>query len=154
MTVLRHILSWGLALFLIAMFVQATIHPLPNPPAGSVKLFDLPGENIVFQTLAENSRYDIFEPAGRVFTALIELVAALLLLLPFSRKLGAFLSFLVLSTAIILHLSPWLGRDVPVSLDPANTATDGGALFTLAIAMAVASILILVVHPSRDRRYG
>lgn len=145
----RHLLSWALALFLIAMFLQATIHPLPNPPAGQVKLFDLPGENIVFQTLAERSRYDIFEPAGRVLTALLELAAALLLLLPFTRRFGGFLSFMILAGAIGLHLSPWLGREIPLSLTDPAAGTDGGALFSLAIAMAVASILVIVVHPKR-----
>ncbi|MEL7127971.1 MAG: hypothetical protein AAGK23_00350 [Pseudomonadota bacterium] len=152
MGVLRHGLSWALSLFLIAMFVQATLHPLPNPPAGSVKFFDLPGENIVFQTLAERSRYDVFEPAGRVVTGILELIAALFLFLPFTRRFGAFLSFLILSGAIGFHLSPWLGREVPTSLANGTVATDGGALFSLAIAMAVASILVMVVHPSRDRR--
>ena len=89
MRAMRHIGSWGLALFLIFMFVQATIHPLPNPPLGSVKLFDPPGQNIVFVTLAEKTQIPLFEPTGRVFVAIGELVAALLLLLPFTRKLGA-----------------------------------------------------------------
>ncbi|MEM7661933.1 MAG: hypothetical protein AAF292_06765 [Pseudomonadota bacterium] len=152
MQAVRHLASWGLSLFLIAMFLQATIHPLPNPPVGSVKLFDLPGENIVFQTLATQSGYAIFEPTGRVFTAVLELLAALFLLFPLTRRFGAFLSFLILAGALALHLSPWLGREIPVSLDPSNTATDGGLLFTLAIAMTVASVLIMVAHPRR-RRY-
>lgn len=152
MSALRHVLSWVLALFLIAMFLQATVHPLPNPPTGSVKLFDLPGENIVFQTLAERSRYDIFEPVGRVVTALLELLAALLLLLPFTRRAGAVLAFVILAGAIGFHLSPWLGQEIPVSLDPASTETDGGGLFALAIAMIVASILVMVVHPGSARR--
>lgn len=151
MLVMRHLLSWGLAFFLIAMFLQATVHPLPNPPAGSVKLFDLPGENIVFQTLANRSGYPIFEPAGRVVTAIFELLAALFLLFPMTRRFGAFISFLILSGALVLHLSPWLGREIPVSLTPGDAATDGGALFSLAIAMVVASVLILVAHPRRRR---
>ncbi|MEM9668262.1 MAG: hypothetical protein AAF950_04995 [Pseudomonadota bacterium] len=152
MLAIRHLFSWGLAFFLIAMFLQATVHPLPNPPAGSVKLFDLPGENIVFQTLAVNSGYPIFEPAGRVVTAALELLAALFLLFPPTRRFGAMISFLILAGAILLHLSPWLGREIPVSLAQGDEVTDGGALFSLAIAMAVASVLIIVAHPRR-RRY-
>lgn len=148
----RHLLSWGLALFLIAMFLQATIHPLPNPPVGSVKFFDLPGENIVFATLAERSGYFMLEPTGRFFTGVLELLIALLLLFPFTRRFGGFLSCMVLFGAVSLHLSPWLGREVPLSLNPGETGTDGGALFALAIAMLVASILIVIVHPGRKRR--
>jgi len=147
---IQHFFSWALALFLIAMFVQATFHPLPNPPAGAVKFLDPAGENIVFQTLAERSRYPIFEPTARVFTGILELIAALLLILPFSRRFGAFLSALILFGAVALHSSPWLGREIPLSLAPGETATDGGALFSLAIAMLVASLLIMVIHPRRE----
>ena len=59
MRAMRHLGSWGLALFLIFMFLQATIHPLPNPPEGSVKLFDPPGQNIVFATIAAYSMIQI-----------------------------------------------------------------------------------------------
>jgi len=151
MNTLRYIASWGLALFLIAMFLQATIHPLPNPPAGSVKFFDLPGENIVFSVLAEKSGHSLFEPTGRVFTGILELLTALLLLFPFTRRFGGFVSCVILIGAISLHMSPWLGRDIPLSLAAGETATDGGALFALAIAMLVASLMVIIVHPGRRR---
>lgn len=151
MRAMRHLGSWGLALFLIFMFVQATIHPLPNPPAGSVKLFDPAGQNIVFATLAQNTGIALFEPTGRVVIALGELLAALLLLLPFTRRMGAILSFLILTGAVAFHLMPdVLGREVPLSLD-SGAATDGGQLFALAIAMLAASMLLVVVHPRRNR---
>jgi uncharacterized membrane protein YphA (DoxX/SURF4 family) len=129
------------------MFVHVTIHPLPNPPIGQVQLFDAPGENIIFETLAQKSGYIQFEPAGRVLTSLIELFAAFLLLLPFSRRFGAVIAFLVMTTAVGLHLSPWLGREVPLTLG--GSETDGGMLFSLAIAMLVASLLLLIVHPGK-----
>ncbi|MEO0872660.1 MAG: hypothetical protein AAFY19_12005 [Pseudomonadota bacterium] len=144
-------ISWVLALGLVFMFLQATIHPLPNPPEGSVKLFDPPGENIVFATLAERSGIALFEPTGRLAVAAAELFAALLLLIPWSRRFGAVLSFFILSGAVGLHLSPWLGREIPTSL-AADTPTDGGALFMLAIAMLVVSILVVMIHPGRRAR--
>lgn len=150
MRTFRHIISWILALLLIAMYVQATIHPLPNPPEGSVKFFDMPGENIVFQTLANKSGYQLWEPAGRVVTGIAELIAAFFLLWPFTRKFGALISTAIMSGAVVLHLSPWLGREIPVSLAP-NAATDGGMLFMLAVAMLVASLLVYVVHPGKRR---
>lgn len=151
MRIFRHLISWALALFLVAMFVQANISPLPDPQEGSIKLFDAPGQNIVFQTIAERSGVSLFEPAGRFVIAIVELMAAIFLLLPFSRRFGAALAALVSGLAISFHLSPWLGRDIPVSLDPSNTQTDGGQLFMLAIVMLVASLLVLVVHPGRIR---
>lgn len=149
MHTLRTILSWALAALLIAAFIQLNIHPLSAPPEGAVKLYDAPGENILFQTLASNSGYDLFEPAGRFVTAIVELIAAFFLLLPWTRRFGAFLSALVMTAAVALHMSPWLGREVPVSLDARSSATDGGLLFMLAIAMLVASLLILIVHPGK-----
>ena len=151
MTAMRHLGSWALALFLIFMFLQATIHPLPNPPEGSVKLFDPAGQNIVFATLAAKTQIALFEPTGRVVVALAELLAAILLFLPFTRRLGALLSFLVLAGAVSLHLMPdILRREVPLSLVP-DAPTDGGQLFALAIAMLAASMLLMVVHPRRRK---
>jgi len=149
MRAMRHLGSWGLALFLIFMFLQATIHPLPNPPEGSVKLFDPPGQNIVFATIASNTGYALFEPTGRVVVALAELLAAFLLLIPKTRRSGAGLSFLILAGAVAFHLMPdMLGREVPLSL-ASGAETDGGQLFALAIAMLAASMLLFVMHPRR-----
>ena len=152
MRLFRHLVSWALALFLVAMFIHANIHPLPNPPEGMVKFFDPPGENIVFQTIATNSGISLYEPTGRVVVGIIELIAALFLILPMTRRFGAFLSAGILGGAVAMHLSPWLGREVHVSLDPQNTSTDGGMLFMLAILMLVCSLLVMVVHPSAKDR--
>lgn len=151
MRLVRDLAGWALALFLIFMFVQATVHPLPNPPEGQVKLFDAPGENIVFATIAAKTGYAIAEPTGRVAVAIMELLAAFLLLVPMWRRTGAVLSFLVLAGALGAHLMPnILGREVPTSL-AAGAPTDGGQLFALAIAMLAASMLLIVVHPGRRR---
>lgn len=150
MNTLRSLASWVLALLLIAMLLHLNFHPLPNPPAGAVKLLDPPGQNIVFQTLADRTGIALFEPAGRVGVAFLELIAALLLLFPFSRRLGAGLAFLVLGGAVALHLSPWLGREVPTSM-AAGAPGDGGQLFMLAVGMLVVSLMILLVHPGRER---
>lgn len=151
MDMLRTLLSWLLAIFIAFIFLQAAIHPLPNPPIGQVKLYDLPGENIVFQTLADRSGIALFEPFGRVLTALAELVAAFFVLLPWTRRFGAMLASLVMLGAVGLHLSPWLGREIPVSLAD-GAASDGGQLFMLAVAMLVASLLLMFVHPGRKPR--
>ncbi|MEM7768292.1 MAG: hypothetical protein AAF253_12510 [Pseudomonadota bacterium] len=151
MDLLRTLLSWLLAAFIIFVFVQAAIHPLPNPPLGQVKLYDLPGQNIVFQTMADRSGMAVFEPSVRVLTALAELVAAFFLLLPWTRRFGAMLAAMIMVGAVGFHLSPWLGREIPVSLE-AGAPTDGGQLFMLAVAMLVASLLLIFVHPQPKRK--
>ena len=59
------------------------------------------------------------------------------------------MSFFILAGAVGLHLSPWLGREVPTSLE-AGAPSDGGALFMLAIAMMVVSLLLSIIHPGKD----
>lgn len=154
MLILRSIVGWLLALFLIAVYVHLTLHPLPNPAVGYVQLYDLPGENILFATLAERSGYVMFEPTGRFVVGVFELFVAFLLLIPFFRRFGAFLSSMLLLGAVGVQLSPWLGQALPVSLAQGETATDGGAFFALTIAMLVASILVIVVHPGKRSGKG
>ncbi len=152
MRLLRNIAGWGLALFLAFMFVQATLHPLPDPPTGQVKLFDPAGQNVVFATIASNTGVALAEPTGRVVVAILELLAVFLLLIPPTRRVGAVLAFLILAGAVAAHLMPdVLGREVPLSLNPGETETDGGQLFALAIAMLAASMLLMVIHPRRYR---
>ncbi len=150
MRFVRTILSWALALFLIAVFVQATIHPFSPPPEGMTKFWDRPGDNIVFATIAERSGIALFEPAGRVLVGVLELVAAFFLLWPFTRRFGAVIAFLILAGAVGFHLSPWLGWEVATSMEP-GAPTDGGGLFSLAIACLVGALLIIMIHPGRAK---
>jgi uncharacterized membrane protein YphA (DoxX/SURF4 family) len=133
--------------------VNATIHPLPDPPEGFVKLFDLPGENVAFQTMADKTGIALLEPTGRVAVALLELLICFLILIPGTRKFGAVLSFLLMAGAVAAHLSPdVLGREVPASMAPDETGTDYGRLFALAVSMLAVSVLLFFVHPRRQRR--
>ena len=147
---LRLLASWLLALFLIFMFLQATVHPLPDPNEGMVKLFDRPGENVVFQTMAMKTGIGWLEPTGRVLVAIAELIICVLLLIPQSRRFGAVLAFLLLAGAVGVHLSPdVLGREVPVAVGAEET--DGGRLFALSVAMLAVSMLLIFVHPGKRR---
>lgn len=98
---------------------------------------------ILVQTLffkftgAEESRY-IFErvgaePWGRYGSGVAELVAAALLLIPATAALGALLALLVISGAIVSHLTV-LGVVVQ---------DDGGLLFTMALVVFAASAGVL-----------
>ena len=89
-------------------------------------------ENIVFETLAERSGLSIFEPGLRIFTGIAELVTALFLIVPKTRTTGALSGLGLLTGAIGLHLSPWLGINVP---------TIGHFLFITAVIMLFASLI-------------
>jgi uncharacterized membrane protein YphA (DoxX/SURF4 family) len=140
---IRTLLGWALALFLIAILGRTVV---------TEWFFDLPGDNGMFSTLAARSGYDLFEPTFRVGAACWALVACLLLLFPFFRRLGAFLAFVLAVLLAGLHLSPWLGIAVPLA--PGRTATDGGAAFYLTVAVLFGSLLLMAVHPSGRRKDG
>ena len=138
---IRSLLSWILALLVIGMFAFLA----------DKKLFSYPSQfDAVFAALAENSGFEMFEPTGRFVTGIVELVAALFLFLPFTRRFGAFIAFCVSAIAVGLHMSPWLGTEAPLTAGAAET--DGGMLFYLAMALTAASGIILMVHPGRRRR--
>ena len=104
---------------------------------------------ILLQTLffkftgAEESKY-IFttllgpdlEAFGRVGSGLVELLAAILLVIPRTAWLGAFLSLGTISGAILSHLT-MLGIVVK---------DDGGLLFALAVTVFVLSSIVVVIH--------
>ncbi|NUM73800.1 DoxX family protein [candidate division KSB1 bacterium] len=101
---------------------------------------------ILLQTLffkftgAEESKY-IFstlglEPWGRIGSGVVELIAAVLLLVPRTVTLGALLASGVMSGAILSHLT-LLGIEVK---------NDRGLLFALAIAVLLASLGVLYIH--------
>lgn len=104
---------------------------------------------ILLQTLffkftgAEESRY-IFttllgpelEAYGRIASGMVELVAAILIILPTTVSIGALVSLGTISGAIAGHLT-MLGLVVK---------DDGGLLFGLAVAVFVLSSLVLLAH--------
>jgi hypothetical protein len=138
----RVIASWALALFLAAMLLWIA----------DQTLFPNEGRNVVFPMLAERSGYYLFEPTGRYVVSLLEVIAAILLTLPWTRRIGAGLAILVAAGAVGAHLTPWLGIQIPTSMTPgadgAAPPTDGGQLFYLSIGLLVASLVVFFVHPA------
>ena len=94
-------------------------------------------------TAAEESVY-IFstlgaEPWGRIGSGVVELIAALLLLVPATVPVGAILAMGVMGGAILSHLTV-LGIDVK---------GDGGLLFALALIVFIASAIVAVIRRSQ-----
>jgi len=101
---------------------------------------------ILLQTLffkftgAEESVY-IFstlgvEPVGRISSGVVELIAAVLLLVPSTVAAGALLALGVMAGAIMSHLT-LLGVEVK---------DDGGLLFGLAVAVFVSAAMVLFLR--------
>jgi hypothetical protein len=129
------VLSWsfGLALagLLLVMSFQKVFGLDPNP---------------VFGLIAARSGISLFEPGLRYVTAVLELIAAALVLWPAMRQRGAMLGLFVAAGAIIFHLSPCLAQGMTAAqIEALNLPTDKGAMFLLAVAIAVlAGISIFV----------
>jgi hypothetical protein len=78
------------------------------------------------------------EPWGRIGSGVIELIAAVLLLLPSTVTVGALLSVAVISGAILSHLTK-LGIALPA-------VGDNGELFALAVVVFLCSLGVLLLH--------
>ena len=76
------------------------------------------------------------EPWGRIGSGMVELVAAVLLLVPAAAWIGAGLAIGVMAGAILSHLTV-LGIEVQ---------GDGGLLFGLALLVFAASAVVLYLH--------
>jgi hypothetical protein len=79
------------------------------------------------------------EPWGRVGSGVIELIAALLLVVPATVSVGALITMGVMASAIATHLTI-LGIEVK---------GDGGLLFGLALTAFVGSLVVLVIRRSQ-----
>ena len=94
------------------------------------------------------------EPWGRIGSGVVELLAAILLLLPATVTLGAILSLGVIAGAIMSHLTK-LGIVVINS----DGTSDGGLLFALALVVFFGSAIVLLLHRAEipligDRLFG
>ena len=120
--------------------------PLPRNQAVLSWILQLAAAAILLQTLffkftgAEESVY-IFttvgaEPWGRIGSGVLELVAAILLLVPATAALGALLAAGLMAGAVMSHLTI-LGIEVK---------GDGGLLFTLAVIVLVAGLGVAFIR--------
>jgi putative oxidoreductase len=76
------------------------------------------------------------EPWGRIGTGVIELIASILLLIPATVFIGAFLGISLMSGAILSHLT----------IIGIESKGDGGQLFMLAIAVWVCCAILMVLY--------
>lgn len=81
------------------------------------------------------------EPWGRIGTGIIELIAGILLLLPATVFIGAFLGVGLMSGAILSHLTV-----IGIKSD-----NDGGQLFIMAIIVWVACAILLVLFQQQGK---
>lgn len=116
------IISWACRTIVALILIQTLFF----------KFTGAPESKFIFTTLMGPE----LEAVGRIGSGIVELVAAVLILLPRTVAYGAVLSLGTITGAILSHLT-MLGIVV---------ADDGGALFGLAVAVFVLSFAILAIH--------
>jgi putative oxidoreductase len=113
------ILSWGLRLTAAGILLQTLFFKFTGSPE-SIYIFTKVGA----------------EPWGRIGSGVVELVAAILLLLPATAPVGGLIAVGVMAGAIGSHVTV-LGIEVQ---------GDRGLLFGLALYVFLASLVVLVLH--------
>jgi hypothetical protein len=121
------IAAFVLSLYIAFVFVQSLFYKF----TGSEESI------FIFSTLRDWSGIGLFEPFGRWFIGLSELVASVLLFVKRGRVWGAGMALVIISGAIVFHLFTPLGVEI---------MGDGGLLFALACGVWIASATILVLH--------
>jgi hypothetical protein len=102
-------------------------------------------ENVIFATITAKSEIALFEPAVRMLVGSAELIAAVLLILPATRFLGALLGLGLLFGAVGFHLSPWLG--IFVSMEPGGEPSP--MLFIMAMIFTGINLVVLYFEKHR-----
>lgn len=114
-----HLAGWALQI-VVALILLQTLFFKFTGAAESVYIFSTLGA----------------EPWGRIGSGIVELIAAIMLLVPRTLVYGAILALGTISGAIMAHLTK-LGIEVQ---------GDGGTLFALALIVFISSALILWLH--------
>jgi putative oxidoreductase len=115
----KNIISWILRLTVAVILLQTLYFKFTAHP-DSVNIFSALG----------------VEPWGRIGLGIIELITALLILLPKSKIIGMATSLVIILGAVFSHILV-LGI---------NVSNDGGTLFTLAIIVLIATTVFLIIH--------
>jgi hypothetical protein len=116
---MKNIISWVLRLTVAIILLQTLYFKFTAHP-DSVHIFSALG----------------VEPWGRIGLGIIELITAILILLPYTKIIGITTSLGIIIGAVFSHILV-LGL---------NVSNDGGGLFTLAIIVFIASSGFLILN--------
>jgi uncharacterized membrane protein YphA (DoxX/SURF4 family) len=127
MHTIHRLLTWPAALFIAGILLWYEQYKLTGNP-GSVMLFT---------TLSDWLWIDGYEKPFRLAVGSAEIVASVLVVVPYTRMYGAALALAIMSGAIFFHLAS------PLGIDPYN---DGGSLFKEACEVWLCAAFILLSY--------
>lgn len=147
---MSRVVSWLLAIVVALIFIQSLFFKFTGAE-DSIYIFQKVGESLNGLGLGDYSGYA--EPEGRYAVGVLELLAAILILLPQTRRFGAIVALGILTGALYFHVFGELGIGVALP----SIQTEGAAPvvdYTL-IAMAggawlASLILVFVGNGVRD----
>ena len=126
---------WALAVFVgIGVFI----------PSLFFKFSGAAESRHIFEVVGQWMGIGLFEPYGRILIGVAELVASIMLLIPFTQIYGAILGLGVMSGAIFFHLVTPLG--VTVRWMENGAAQEDGTLFFLAVMSFFACLTIIWIR--------
>ena len=123
----HRLLTWPAALFVAGILLWYEQYKLTGNP-GSVFLFTV---------LSDWLFLDGHEKAFRLFVATMEIVASVLIVIPYTRMVGAAFALGIMSGALFFHLVS------PLGIDPYK---DGGTLFKEACAVWLCAAFVLASY--------
>lgn len=126
------LLTWPAALYIAYIFLWYEQYKLPGHP-GSVYLFTI---------LSDWLGIPGYEKPFRLFVAIAEIIASILVLIPRTRLLGGLGSLALMSGAIFFHTVS------PLGIDPYD---DGGVLFKEAVTVWLCSIYVIWAYRAEAR---
>jgi hypothetical protein len=138
--------SWVIALFLAVMLFWTAAEVLaPQPPT----------KNHLFELFRDSSGIAYFEPTGRFVFGGLGVVAAVLILVPVTRRAGAILAALLLAgMAALVGQLMMLGITLPVDTlqngSVTTVETDPAALFYLVVALLASAVALIFIHPGAE----
>ncbi len=124
---IHRLLTWPAALYIAFIFLWYEQYKLTGNQ-GSVDLFT---------TITDWLYLDGHEKPFRLSVATAEIIASVLVVIPFTRMYGAVLSLGIISGAIFFHVAS------PLGIDPYD---DGARLFKEACAVWVCSVFIILSY--------
>ena len=124
---IHRLLTWPAALLIAGVLLWYEQYKLTGNP-GSVELFT---------TISDWLYLGGYEKPFRLSVAIAEIIASVLVVIPFTRMFGALFALGIMSGAIFFHVVS------PLGIDPYN---DGGQLFKQACMVWLCSVFILVSY--------
>lgn len=128
MTKIKKAMPWSLAVIIALIFLQSLFFKFTGDPMSRE----------IFQTIEGGTGLAFFEPVMRYVTGAMELVAAILLLIPATQFFGALLALVIIIGALFFHLTS-LG--IVVAGD--------ASLFGMAVLVLFASSALLYIRRSQ-----